>query len=150
MPPSFPIKYSRACLGDVRSCKELFRTVFAHSEWANWHLAWRNRNTRGCWVVRYNGVVIGASLVSKDNVIKYIAIDPEYQGYKIGSALLNLVLGDLADVRSIRLTTAGDERLLTWYGRFGFRVTEIVNDADGAFLGAHMVRRSHCRSAKRL
>jgi ribosomal protein S18 acetylase RimI-like enzyme len=148
MPPSFPIKFARICLADAVPCRALFRSCFAFSEWSNWHSAWRNRATRGCWVARYKGAVVGCCLVGKDNVINYISVDDEYQGYKIGSALLYLMLTDLADARSIRLTTAGDERLLTWYGRFGFRATEIVYDDDGEFVGAYMVRRARCRSAR--
>jgi GNAT superfamily N-acetyltransferase len=147
MPPSFPIKYTRLCLADAVPCRDLFRSTFAYSEWHNWSSAWRHRSSRGCWVARYRGAVVGVSLVSKDNVIKYIAIDPEYQGYKIGSVLLKLVLADLVDARSVRLTTAGDMRLLTWYGRFGFRAYEIVYNDDGEFIGAHMVRRARCRSS---
>lgn len=147
MPPSFPFKYSRVSLTDAVPCRNLFRSVFAYGEWRNWCSAWRYRSNRGCWVVRYRGAVVAVSLVSNDNAIKYIAVDPEYQGYKIGSALLKRILADLADVRAVFLTTAGDERLLTWYGRFGFRATEIVSNESGAFIGAHMVRRARCRSS---
>lgn len=142
------IKYTRLSLADAVPCKALFRSTFAYSEWSNWHNAWRHRNAVGCWVVRYRGVVVGVSLVSKDNVIKYIAIDWDYQGYKIGSTLLNLVMSDLAEMRAVRLITAGDERLVSWYGRFGFRATEVIYDDDnGEFIGAHMVRRARCRSS---
>jgi ribosomal protein S18 acetylase RimI-like enzyme len=145
MPTSFPIKYTRVRLIDAVPCKALFCSTFASEEWSKWHKVWKHRNTLGCWVARYHGVVIGVCLVSKSNVIKYIAVDPDYQGYKIGSTLLNLILTDLKDVRSVRLTTASDMRLMTWYGRFGFRIQETIYNDDGEFLGAHMVRYSRSK-----
>ena len=148
MPSSFPIKYTRVCLIDAVPCKELFCSTFASEEWRKWHKAWKHRNVLGCWVARYHGVVIGVCLVSKSNVIKYIAVDPDYQGFKIGSTLLNLILTDLKDVRSLRLTTASDMRLMTWYGRFGFRVIETIYNDDGEFLGAHMVRYSRSKVSR--
>jgi ribosomal protein S18 acetylase RimI-like enzyme len=150
MPPSFPIKYTRLTMTDVVSAKYLFQSTFAYSEWRNWAEAWRTRNRLGCWVATCRGAVLGVSLVSKGNVIKYIAVDPEYQGYKIGSSLLKLILADLKDARSVRLVTAGDIRLLAWYGRFGFRATETVRDSDGTFIGAYMTLRNRSRSAKTL
>jgi ribosomal protein S18 acetylase RimI-like enzyme len=86
-------------------------------------------------------------LADTDNTVKYIAVHPEFQAYKIGSGLLTRLLGDMGDARSVRLQTAGDTRLVSWYGRFGFRAeSELYGDA-GNFLGAFMVRRQRCRSA---
>ncbi len=150
MPPSFPIKYTRLTMADAVAVRCLFQSAFAAGEWCNWAEAWRHRNALGCWVARCRGAILGVSLVSKSNVIKYIAVDPDYQGYKIGSSLLKLILADLKDARSIRLVTAGDERLLVWYGRFGFRVTSTVRDSDGNFVGAFMTLRNRSRSAKAL
>jgi GNAT superfamily N-acetyltransferase len=135
-------------MDDALAARRLFQNTFAFSEWRNWAEAWRTRNAVGCWVARSHGAILGVSIVSKENVIKYIAVDPDFQGFKIGSNLLKLILLDLADARSIRLVTAGDERLLTWYGRFGFVVTKTVCAADGSFLGAFMTRRNRSRSAK--
>jgi ribosomal protein S18 acetylase RimI-like enzyme len=146
--PSFPITYERLSWTDYASAKALFRRAFALSEWGRWTDSWNNRNkTRGCWVARYHGAVVGVCIVSTDNHINYIAVDPDYQGYKIGSGLLTRIMRDLADTRSLRLTTAADERLLAWYGRFGFRPYELVYSADGTYLGAHMICRNRCRSA---
>jgi ribosomal protein S18 acetylase RimI-like enzyme len=144
------IKYSFLSARDYVEAREVFRTAFAYSEWASLYSAWRKRASYGCYVARHHGVLVGFSLVSTDNVIKYIAVDPDYQGYKIGSSLVTLILGSMGSARSIRLTTAGDERLVAWYGRFGFRASEILWTEDGEFIGAHMIRRQRCRSAARV
>ena len=132
---------------DYVAARAVFRCAFAYSEWARLFMAWKDRAEYGCYAAWYGGALVGFSLTSKDNVIKYIAVDPEYQGFKIGSVLLRLILESMGDARTIRLTTAGDERLLTWYGRFGFVVAEMLYGADGSYVGAHMIRRQRCRSA---
>jgi ribosomal protein S18 acetylase RimI-like enzyme len=141
------IKYVPLTRRDYVPARAVFRCAFAYSEWSRLFLAWKNRAEYGCYAAWYGGALVGFSLVSRDNIIKYIAVDPEYQGFKIGSSLLTRVLASMGEARTIRLTTAGDERLLTWYGRFGFCVTETLRDAYGEFVGAHMVRRQRCRSA---
>jgi len=141
------IKYVPLTRRDYVAARAVFRCAFAYSEWSRLFLAWKNRSENGCYAAWCRGALIGFSLVSRDNIIKYIAVDPEYQGFKVGSSLLTLALGSLTDARTIRLTTAGDERLLTWYGRFGFCVTETIRGGQGEFIGAHMMRRQRCRSA---
>ena len=133
---------------DYVGCKQVYMEAFAETEWPSIKEAWRCRAPLGCWAVRYHGTIVGFSLVSTDNIIKYIAIHPDFQGLRIGTTLLLRTLNDLCDARSIRLTTAGDRRLATWYGRFGFCITNTHLDADGAYIGADMVRRQRCRSAK--
>lgn len=132
---------------DYVEAKIVFREVFAYSEWKCLAAAWRRRASYGCFAVRYRGVLVGFSLVSKKNVINYISVDPDFQGYKIGSTLLTMILGSMSDARLIRLTTAGDERLLGWYSRFGFIATETIYEDDGEFVGAHMMRRQRSRSS---
>lgn len=132
---------------DYVAARVVFRCAFAYSEWSRLFLSWKNRAAYGCFAAWYGGALVGFSLVDRDNMIKYIAVDPDYQGFKIGSTLLGLILESMGDARTVRLTTAGDERLLTWYGRFGFSVTEMLYGADGEYIGAHMLRRQRCRSA---
>jgi GNAT superfamily N-acetyltransferase len=121
--------------------------AFAFSEWSKFADTWKYRATDSCIAARYRGALVGFNLVGTDSTVKYIAVHPEYQGYKIGSGLLTRLLATLGDARSIHLTTAGDERLLTWYGRFGFRPSSLLYSDSGAFLGAHMTRRQRCRSS---
>jgi GNAT superfamily N-acetyltransferase len=141
------LSYTPLTRRDYVAARAVFRCAFAYSEWGRLFMAWKDRASHGCYAAWYGGALVGFSLTSKDNVIKYIAVDPDYQGFKIGSALLRLILESMGDARSVRLTTAGDERLLTWYGRFGFAATEMLYGADGSYVGAHMIRRQRCRSA---
>lgn len=145
MPSSFPIKYAPLTWSDYAEARTIFRQTFAYSEWARLSTAWRSRAVG--WVARYRGVLVGFSLADTDNTVKYIAVHPEFQAYKIGSGLLTRLLGELTDARSIRLQTAGDTRLVGWYGRFGFRAESELYTDDGDFLGAFMVKRQRCRSA---
>ena len=147
MPSSFPIKYSKLSWSDYAAAKDLFRITFALSEWGRLAPAWRERASYGCYAARFRDTLVGFSLVSTDNTIKYIVVHPDYQGYKIGSGLLTRILGSMVSARAIRLTTAGDLRLLGWYGRFGFRAEEIIMDYGVEFVGAHMIKRQRCRSA---
>jgi ribosomal protein S18 acetylase RimI-like enzyme len=146
MPSSFPIKYRRATWADYVGCKAVLELAFRFGEWANFTAAWPKRSAAACWVATYRDIIVGFSLIA-DNTIKYIAVNPAYQGYKIGSGLLKRSLESLPDLRTINLVTAGDERLVGWYGRFGFRVTYTFRDEDGDFRGAIMVRRQRCRSS---
>jgi GNAT superfamily N-acetyltransferase len=149
MPTSFPIQYRRLQWSDYAVCKDVFRKAFAYSEWCRLSEAWSSRTTDACYVSTYRGAIVGFSLIA-DNSVKYIAVHPEYQGYKVGSGLLTRSLRSVPDLRSIRLITAGDERLVGWYGRYGFCVSVELVGADGGFIGAHMVRRQRCRSAIRV
>ncbi len=146
--PSFPIVYTPVYWSDYAEAKAVFQMAFAYSEWAKFAPIWKNRAAESCIAARYRGTLVGVSLVSTDNVVKYIAVHPEYQGYKIGSGLLAHLLRTLTDARNIRLTTAADERLMGWYARFGFDATTLIYDSVGTFLGAHMTRRQRCRSAR--
>ena len=149
MPTSFPIQYRRLRWSDYAVCKDVFRKAFAYSEWGRLTDAWSSRTTDACYVATYRDAIVGFSLIA-DDTVKYIAVHPEYQGYKVGSGLLTRSLRSVPDLRSIRLVTAGDERLVGWYGRYGFRVSAELVGTDGSFVGAHMVRHQRCRSAIRI
>ena len=142
------LRVTRLSFLDYAGCKQVYTEVFAETEWPSIQEAWRHRSPLGCWAVRYHGTILGFSLVSTDNIIKYISIHPDFQGLRIGSLLLRRILADLCDARCIRLTTAADRRLADWYGRFGFRITNTHIDYTGTYIGADMARRQRCRSAK--
>ena len=145
MPSSFPIKYERLTWSDYAVAKALFQSTFAFSEWRRLAEAWQTRGY--AWGAKYRGTLVGFGIVSTDNTVKYIAVYPAYQSYKIGSGLLTRMLNDLGDARIVRLQTAGDVRLVGWYGRFGFRTESELHSDGGDFLGAFMIRRQRCRSA---
>jgi ribosomal protein S18 acetylase RimI-like enzyme len=140
------IVYRNLRWSDYVSAKGLFQTAFAFGEWKNFAEIWRARCKIVCFSAWYKDLLVGFTLVDSDNNIKYIAVHPDYQGYKIGSVLLTKVIESLSVARSIRLTTAADRRLVTWYGSYGFKPDHIYTNTNGVFLGASMVRRQRCRS----
>jgi len=128
-----------------RSCKKLLENVFYISEIPFFINAWRNRCEKESFVVLNNYVVIAFGLVDNKNKIQYICVDKEYQNEKIGSRLLEKIIASTSEKRSVWLTTGNDERLITWYSRYGFRIIK-KHIKNGVFIGADMVKRNRCRS----
>jgi len=128
------------------ACRDVFEDVFDISEHASFRKEWRRRCEKRSVVALYHGIVVGFALVDNAHKIQYISIRPEFQNAKLGSQLLARVLRACADDRSIWLVTADDTRLVKWYGRYRFQITQTYDDEDGEFIGADMVRRQRCRS----
>jgi ribosomal protein S18 acetylase RimI-like enzyme len=129
-------------------CKFLFDDVFDISEFHRFPDAWAAKSDELSLAVFYKDALVGFALVDIRNTIKYICIHPDFQNCGLGSKLLTKILDLSVDKRSIWLTTAGDERLVSWYGRHGFRVVETTVE-DGEFIGADMVLRRRCRSSSK-
>ena len=126
------------------ACKWLFEDAFDISEVPWFTKSWRERSDNSIGVF-YCGSVVGFALIDTKMILRYLCIHPDFQNSGLGSKLLTKVLDLCADARSVWLTTAGDERLVGWYSRFGFRIVETRSE-DGEFIGADMVRRMRCRS----
>jgi ribosomal protein S18 acetylase RimI-like enzyme len=129
------------------ACKWLFEDAFDISEVPWFIKSWRERSDNSIGVFNC-GSIVGFALIDTKMFLRYICINPEFQNCGLGSKLLTKVLNLCDEYRSIWLTTAGDERLVDWYSRFGFRVVETRTE-DGEFIGADMVRRARCRSASK-
>jgi ribosomal protein S18 acetylase RimI-like enzyme len=127
------------------ACRWLFEDAFDISEIGWFVKSWRERSEQSIGVF-YCGSVVGFALIDTKMILRYLCIHPDFQNSGLGSKLLTNVLDLCSDARSVWLTTAGDERLVRWYSRFGFRVVETRSE-DGEFIGADMVRRTRCRSA---
>jgi ribosomal protein S18 acetylase RimI-like enzyme len=124
-------------------CVRLFEDVFDVSEMKWFVAAWckRSDNSR---VALHQGVVIGFALIDNQSTLHYVCVHPNFQNSGLGTRLLMSVL-ECEDARSTWLSTAGDDRLVTWYMRHGFTVAKRVLH-QGKFIGAHMVLRRRCRS----
>jgi ribosomal protein S18 acetylase RimI-like enzyme len=134
---------------DYAQCRNLCDENFHEAELPRFAAAWRKRNGQASFVATYYGTAIACAVVSKKNTIDYIAVHPDFQGYRIGSHLLGKVCKALKDVRSIILKTADDISLPGWYARFGFEESCVYLTDDYDFLGMLMIRRQNCRSATR-
>lgn len=144
-----PIRYRNLRWDDYAQCRSLMEEAFTLDELTRFVPAWRNRKCSASFVAYKYDIILGFALVNADNYIEYIAVNSEFQGYKIGSRLLRRVCSSLSDVRSIILKTANDWALPMWYARYGFEeVCSYVND-DCDFVGMLMIRRQCCRSATR-
>jgi len=124
-------------------CVSLFEDVFDPSELSWFVGAWRKRSEHSR-VALHQGVVIGFALIYTQSSLHYVCVHPDFQNSGLGTRLLTAVL-DCEDSRSTWLSTAGDDRLVRWYMRHGFRVAKRVIH-QGKFIGAHMVLRRRCRS----
>lgn len=141
-------KYSFVKLNwkDYRACKKLLENVFHISEIPFFINAWRNRSDSESFLALDRDVIVGFGLVDNRSKLQYICVDREYQNDKIGSQLLERIIEATREKRSLWLTTGSDERLVGWYGRYGFRVIKRLFN-NSIFTGANMVKRNRCRSA---
>lgn len=136
-----PLRWDR-----YATCRALFEEVFDMSELSCFRHIWSKRcETRSIGVL-YKDVLVAFVLVDKQRMIHYICVHPEFQNDGLGTSLLRHVLSQSSEDRSLWLTTAADDRLVPWYGRHGFTVSNMIY-TDGEFIGANMVKRQRCRSA---
>lgn len=142
-----PIRYRNLRWDDYAQCRGLMEEAFTLDEIARFVPAWRNRKCSASFVAYHHDIILGFALVNTDNYIEYIAVNPEFQGYKIGSHLLRRICTALSDVRSIVLKTANDWTLPMWYARHGFEEVYSYMNYDYEFVGMLMIRRNRCRSA---
>ena len=134
----FPLRWNH-----YAQCRALFEDVFDGSEMSWFVAAWRKRSDHSR-VALHQDIVVGFALIDTASTLHYVCVHPDFQNSGLGTRLLTAVL-ELEDARSTWLSTAGDDRLVTWYTRHGFNITERVLH-QGEFIGAHMVLRRRCRS----
>lgn len=106
---------------DYHVVRSLFNDVFDMSEDAGFVKAWKERasdRTVGCWY--HGGSVVGAAIVTNANLLAYIFVHPSFQNMGMGSLMLRHVL---SVSKTLHLVPVDDEKIITWYRRFGFRVS---------------------------
>lgn len=138
--------YSRLRWDTYAACRRIFEDAFDISEIPSFVAAWPSRCEDKSIAAFYKGTLVAFALMDETMKLHYICVHPDFQNEGLGSILLAKVLELSSDERSIRLTTAGDERLVSWYMRYGFKVIDTTRAEGGAFIGADMVKRQHCRS----
>jgi len=115
--------------------------IFGQSEFKQFVDAWNTINHETSFGVTVSDQLIGYVLVDIHHKIQYLCVDPVFRNSRLGSTLLTRALGALQNAECIRLTTAKDCRLTSWYARFGFSIEKVLTDKAGEFAGADMVRR---------
>ena len=129
------LKYS-----DYRVCRTMLLNIFGQPEFAQFVEAWKTIDGEASFGVTVTGQLIGYVLVDVHHKIQYLCVDPVFRNSRLGSTLLNKALEALRGAECVRLTTAKDWRLTSWYARFGFEVEKVLNDSKGEFAGADMIR----------
>ena len=115
--------------------------IFGQSEFKQFVDAWNTIDQETSFGVTVSDQLIGYVLVDIHHKIQYLCVDPVFRNSRLGSTLLTRALGALQNAECIRLTTAKDCRLTSWYARFGFSIEKVLTDKAGEFAGADMVRR---------
>jgi len=120
---------------DYKEVKNIFYDTFDLHDDPDFFRAWRNRNQRSSMGLFYRGTLIGFGLVAGTK-LWFLAIARTFRGgsatIKIGgqtlrggtgSILLNAILRTLP---SCYLTPINDPRLIAWYERHGFRISQAI------------------------
>ena len=114
--------------------------IFGQSEFKQFVDAWNTIDQETSFGVTVSNQLIGYVLVDIHHKIQYLCVDPVFRNSRLGSTLLTRALDALQNAECVRLTTAKDCRLTSWYARFGFSIEKVLTDKTGAFAGADMVR----------
>ena len=107
-------------LHNYKEVKSIFYDTFDLHDDPDFFYAWRNRNQRSSMGLFYRGTLIGFGLVS-GNKLYFLAIAASFRGNGTGSILLNAILRTMP---SCYLTPINDPRLIAWYERHGFRISQ--------------------------
>jgi ribosomal protein S18 acetylase RimI-like enzyme len=141
------IEYNTLLACHYNKCISLISSVFNACETNNFKKHWKNRNISFSFIAKFNDLIVGLVIVTNDNCIQYIAIDPEYQELGIGSHLLRKVCEEMSDQPSIWLKTADSPWLRPWYEKHGFTHEKTYLSKTGEYEGDCMIRRQRGRAA---
>jgi ribosomal protein S18 acetylase RimI-like enzyme len=114
--------------------------IFGQAEFKQFVDAWNAIDQETSFGVTVSNQLIGYVLVDIHHKIQYLCVDPVFRNSRLGSTLLTRALDALQNAECVRLTTAKDCRLTSWYARFGFSIEKVLTDKAGAFAGADMIR----------
>ncbi len=109
---------------DLTAVRKIFVGLFDQVENYNFSESWRHRNFGMSFAaISPNEQVVGF-LLFRGKRIEYLAVDPEYQSYGIGSLLLKKVLEECFR-KQIRpdLIPIQTEKIMGWYRRYGFELS---------------------------
>ncbi len=109
-------------LHHYKEVKSIFYDTFDLHDEVDFFAAWRNRNQRSSMGLFYRGTLIGFGLVAGSK-LWFLAIAQTFRGNGTGSLLLNAILRTMT---SCYLTPINDPRLIAWYERHGFRISQLL------------------------
>ena len=130
---------------DYSVCRSMFEDVFDLDTLKYFWTEWLSRSNEHSYIALRMDTIVGFALIDTKRTIQYICVHQDVQKQGIGTLLLEKVLASMSNERSIYLVTAGDKRLVRWYGRYGFKVTN--DHYDGGYTGSDMVLRQRCRTS---
>ena len=107
-------------LHNFKEVKGIYYDTFDLHDDADFFSAWRHRNQRSSMGLFYRGTLIGFGLV-RGQKLWFLAIAKEFRGNGTGSILLNAILKTM---QSCYLTPVNDPRIIAWYERHGFRISQ--------------------------
>jgi ribosomal protein S18 acetylase RimI-like enzyme len=107
---------------DLMAVRKIFVPLFDRVEDYNFSESWRHRNFGMSFAaISPNEQVVGF-LLFRGKRIEYLAVDPEYQSYGIGSQLLKKVLEECHRY-NIRPDLIPIRKVMGWYRRYGFELS---------------------------
>jgi GNAT superfamily N-acetyltransferase len=124
MKGGYSVKHLR--MHNYREVKNIFYDTFDLHDDVDFFAAWRNRNQRSSMGLFYRGTLIGFGLVAGKR-LWFLAIVKQFRGNGIGSFLLNSILKTM---NSCYLTPVNDPKIINWYERHGFRISQILRPAS--------------------
>jgi ribosomal protein S18 acetylase RimI-like enzyme len=140
------VEYRTVVGSDYNQCISIVASVFNSSETSSFRKSWKEKQFKFSFLALTSGIPIGCAIVTKDNCIQYLAIDPDYQGFGIGSQLLRKVCEEMSDQPSIWLKTADSPWLRKWYEGHGFTHEKTYLSKTGEYQGDCMIRRQRGRN----
>lgn len=143
-----PVEYRTLIASDYNKCTNLISLVFDKSELPRFRKTWKEKELRFSFIAELNKIPVGLAIVSKDNCIQYISVDPDYQEHGIGSQVLSMVCEKMSDQPSIWLKTAESPWLRGWYEKYGFVHEKTYLSKEGEYLGDCMIKRQRCTFRK--
>lgn len=100
--------------------KNIFYDTFDLCDDADFFRAWRHRNRQSSMGLYYNSTLIGFGLVVKTR-LWFLAVSARFRGGGTGTRLLGAILNTMT---TCQLTPVNDARIIAWYERHGFRITQ--------------------------
>lgn len=116
--PNYKIKPLK--MEDFKEIKNIFYDTFDLCDDADFFRAWKHRNRQSSMGLYYNSTLIGFGLVVETR-LWFLAVSARFRGGGTGTRLLMAILDTMT---TCQLTPVNDQRIIAWYERHGFRITQ--------------------------
>lgn len=118
--PHGPYAIQPLKMEDFKEIKNIFYDTFDLCDDADFFRAWKHRNRQSSMGLYYNSTLIGFGLVVETR-LWFLAVSAPFRGGGTGTKLLMAILNTMP---SCHLTPVNDPRIIAWYERHGFRITQ--------------------------